>query len=199
MSVWGLSVCTCSGCCRLLTYTAGFLVVMPDFFGSRVWDDETFPPDFQSDKWKTFYAFCGDFEIHRPKARNAVALLRHLGCTKVSTMGLCWGSQLAFDMSAEGLTDAAATAHPSLLTADAVRAAKHPVCLLLSKDEPPFEDIEAAVRANTHGRCVYTRYAHLDHGFFGCRFDHDSCTDVQRKELDEATAASIAFFRSTLQ
>lgn len=177
---------------------AGFLVVMPDFFEKQAWPADAWPPDASSDKWKNFWSFCQDFPTHLVKARKAAALLRQMGCTKIASMGLCWGSRLAFDLAGEKLVDAAATAHPSILTADAVKKAETPLCIMHSKDEPPFEDVEAVVRASKFKSNVYERYSALSHGFFGSRFDYDACTAEELKQMRAATEKSLQFFREVL-
>lgn len=179
---------------------AGFLVLMPDFFGPRVWPADNWPPNFESEEWKSFWGFCSDFEkTHLPIGRNGVAVLRKLGCTKIASMGMCWGSRIAFDLAAEKLVEAAGTSHPSILSADSVKAAKTPLLIMHSKQEPPYEDVEAVVKASPFKINVYERYNHLEHGFFGARFDYDDATPEEQKEIKDATEKSLKFFQAALQ
>eukprot|EP00796_Vickermania_ingenoplastis_P000126 gene126-75_t len=178
---------------------AGFLVAMPNFFLTQVWSADNWPPDFASEEWQKFWKYCTDFDRHLPLARKAVALLRQMGCTKIASIGMCWGSRLAFDLAGEKLIEAAATAHPSILAPEAVKSANTPVCIMHSKDEPAFEEVEAVVKASPFKSNVYVRYNALPHGFFGCRFDYDKCTDEERKEINDATEKSLGFFNEVLK
>lgn len=179
---------------------AGFLVIMPDFFGADAWLPQDMPPDRESEKWKRFWGICCDFDRHLPKARKAVAILRQMGCTSISSIGMCWGSRLAFDLAAEKLIDAAATAHPSILSPDAVKSALgKPICIMLSKDEGPFEEVEALAKTTPFKHSVYKRYSKLPHGFFGCRFDYDNCSKEELDELNEAIQTSVTFFNESLK
>eukprot|EP00796_Vickermania_ingenoplastis_P000130 gene130-79_t len=169
---------------------AGFLVAMPNFFLTQVWSADNWPPDFASEEWQKFWKYCTDFDRHLPLARKAVALLRQMGCTKIASIGMCWGSRLAFDLAGEKLIEAAATAHPSILAPEAVKSANTPLCIMHSKDEPAFEEVEAQrLRA----------LQRTSHGFFGCRFDYDKCTDEERKEINDATEKSLGFFNEVLK
>lgn len=179
---------------------AGFLVIVPDFFGSDAWLSEDYPPDREGEKWKRFFKICNDFDRHLPRAKNAVNVLRKMGCSRVAVIGMCWGSRLAFDLAAENLVEAAATAHPSILSPDAVKSAlQKPMCIMLSKDEGPFEEVEAVAKTSTFSHSIYTRYQKLPHGFFGCRFEYDDCTNEEMDELKAAIKTSINFFNESLK
>lgn len=179
---------------------AGFLVIVPDFFGSDAWLTEDYPPDREGEKYKRFWRICSDFERHLPKAKNAVSILRKMGCTKVASIGMCWGSRLAFDLAAENLIEAAATAHPSILSPEAVKSAlEKPMCIMLSKDEGPFEEVEAVAKTSSFSCSIYTRFKKLPHGFFGCRFEYDDCTKEEMDEINAAIDASITFFNESLK
>lgn len=178
---------------------AGFLVIMPDFFGKHAWSPDNWPPDYSSEKWMEFRNYCSAFDtIHLPKARKAVSLLRKIGCTKIASIGMCWGSGLAFDLAAENLVDAAATCHPSILSDASIKKANVPICVMLSKDEPPFVEVEAACKANKLQPNVYVRYDQLSHGFFGSRFDPSKASDAETKQIQDATKESISFLQQAL-
>lgn len=177
----------------------GFLVVMPDFFGPRAWPADNWPPDFEGKEWNDFFAYMRDMKPHVEKAEKAIALLRRIGCTKIGGAGMCWGALVVFELAANGALNAAATAHPSFFTADHVKKAKNPVCVLPSKDEGPMEEIEAAVNAHPFQPHVYKRFNNLPHGFFAARFDYDNATGVVQEEVTEARKLLFDFFNQTLR
>jgi len=176
----------------------GYLVVMPDFFGSRAWPADVWPPDFEDKTWKEFIAFATDMKPHVAKMKKAAALLRHMGCTKIGAAGMCWGAKPMFEVAEDNLFDAIATAHPSFFGADLLKSVKTPVCVLLSKDEGPMEDVEAAVKAHPYAPHVFKRFNNLHHGFFGARFDYDHVTGVVEEEITEARKTLFDFFDATL-
>jgi dienelactone hydrolase len=176
----------------------GYLAIMPDFFGEKAWDHHEWPADFEGEKWKNFIAFASEFANHKPKVNHAVQVLRKLGCEKVGVLGICWGAVLAFQVAADGTVDAAATAHPSFFTAEAVKAAKTPVLVMPSQDEPPMDDVEAAVAAHPQAPHMYKHFHTIPHGYFGARYDPDTYTPEQLEEVEEARRMTFEFFKKTL-
>lgn len=176
----------------------GYLIVMPDFFGARAWDPNDFPPKggFETPEWGVFYALIRDHDAHRPRARRAVAFMRQLGCTRISTLGMCWGARITFDLSNEGLVDAACTMHPSLFTPEMVRLAKTPVCVVMSKDEKP-EGIEDALQALPH-ETVYHVASLLSHGFCGAHYEPEAWPPENVAQAEEATKMVLDFFAKQL-
>ncbi|KPI82509.1 hypothetical protein ABL78_8481 [Leptomonas seymouri] len=176
----------------------GYLAIMPDFFGKKAWDHDDWPTDFDSEKWKTFITWAGTFEVHRPRIDRAIQVLRKFGVEKVGAVGMCWGAALSFLTAADGSVDAVCTAHPSFFTAASVKAAKTPVLVMASKDEPNFDEVEAAVNAHPVEPHVYKRFGNLSHGFFGARYDPDTYTPEELKEVEEARQMAFDFFKKTL-
>ncbi|CBZ26516.1 similarity to endo-1-like protein [Leishmania mexicana MHOM/GT/2001/U1103] len=176
----------------------GFLVVMPDFFGSLAWPESEWPADFQSTRWTQYVEKITQFDSFVPRMEAAIAVLRQVGCAKVGAIGMCWGATLPFMMAAQGKIDAAAAAHPSFFTADALRAAKAPVLVLPSKDEPPMEDVEAAVNSHPMEPHVYKRFDTLQHGFFGSRYNPDTYTAAEVKDVEMARQLVLDFFKKSL-
>ena len=176
----------------------GYLAIMPDFFGSKAWDYRKWPPDFEGEEWKTFLAFASDFARHRPRVDHAIQVLRKLGVQKVGIVGMCWGAVLAFQAAADGTVNAVATAHPSFFTPATVKSAKTPVLVMPSQDEPPFDDVEAAVNAHPVEPHVYKRFDKIPHGYFGARYDPDTYTPEQMEEVEEARHMTLDFFKKTL-
>ncbi|KAK7202288.1 hypothetical protein NESM_000300500 [Novymonas esmeraldas] len=176
----------------------GYLVVMPDFFGAKAWPADDWPIDYTSAKFADFNVFARNFDNHKPRMERAIALLRRMGCVKVGSVGLCWGSALTFMMAAEGKIDAAAQAHSFLFTDEHVKAAKTPVLVMPSKDEPPMDEVEAAVKAHPIEPHVYRRFSTLSHGFFGGRYDPDTYTVEEMTEVEEARQLALRFFNEAL-
>ncbi|CAJ1038769.1 hypothetical protein NXY56_008267 [Leishmania guyanensis] len=176
----------------------GYLVVMPDFFGAQAWPMSEWPADFESARWIQHKAKISKFDTFAPRMENAIALLRQMGCAKVGVIGMCWGANLTFMMAAQGKIDAAATAHPVNLTSDNVKAAKVPVLVMPSKDEPPMDEVEAAIDAHSVAPHVYVRFGSLPHGFFGARYDPDAYTPEERKDVETARGLLVDFFNKSL-
>ncbi|KAK7202289.1 hypothetical protein NESM_000300600 [Novymonas esmeraldas] len=176
-----------------------YLVVMPDFFGAKAWPESEWPADFESERWKNYVAEITQMDNFKPRMERAIALLRRMGCEKVGAIGMCWGSALTFMMAAEGSIDAAATAHPSFFFADAVKAAKTPVLVMPSKDEPPMDEVEAAVKAHPVEPHMYKRFDKIPHGFLGARYDPDTYTAEELEEVKEARTLAADFFEKALR
>ncbi|KPA81850.1 endo-1-like protein [Leptomonas pyrrhocoris] len=176
----------------------GYLVVMPDFFGKKAWSRDEYPPNYDSQKWKDFLAYASDFEYHKPRVTRAVQMLHKMGCEKVGIIGLCWGAALSFQAAADGTVDSVCTAHPSFFNADSVKAAKTPVLVMPSMDEPNFDDVEAAVNAHPVEPHVYRRFDKIPHGYFGSRYDPDTYTPEQLEEVEVARQLALDFFKKTL-
>ncbi|KAG5490825.1 hypothetical protein JKF63_00947 [Porcisia hertigi] len=177
----------------------GYLVVMPDFFGALAWPESEWPADFQSERWTKYVERISKLDTFSPRMEKAIAVLRQMGCAKVGAVGMCWGAALPFMMAAQSKIDAAATAHPSFFTADAVKLAKTPVLVMPSKDEPPMNDVEAAVSAHPVEPHMYQRFDTLPHGFFGARYDPDTYTAAEMKDVDTARQLLLDFFEKALR
>ncbi|KAG5465988.1 hypothetical protein CUR178_00704 [Leishmania enriettii] len=177
----------------------GYLVIMPDFFGEQAWPVSEWPADFQSERWTTHMERISKLDAYAPRMEKAISVLRRMGCVKVGAIGMCWGSALPFIMAAQGKVDAAATAHPARLTAAAVKAAKTPVLVMPSKDEPSMDDIEAVVHAHPIEPHIYRRFLVLPHGFFGARYDPNTYTAEEVQEEKEARELALKFFETTLR
>lgn len=171
---------------------AGYLVVMPDFHGQQRWSPDNMPPNFESEEWKSFYATLRDTERHIPRAQSGVHLLRSMGCTKIISLGICWGAVVAFELAARHIVDGAATMHPSFFTPQHVAAVSTPVCVVLSMNEVDNGDMEAAVK-NTSPHSVYRRYDLLEHGFSGARISPESLNVNERAQFDDAFKTLLSF------
>jgi sterol O-acyltransferase len=129
---------------------------------------------------------------------RAVELLRQMGCEKVGAIGMCWGAVLPFMLSGEGTIDAAATAHPAYFGPNEVKLAKTGVMVLSGVDDGPLTEVKEAVDALPVRPKVFRSFQHLEHGFFGSRFDPETYTEVQMKEALEARQLLLDFFQATL-
>lgn len=176
----------------------GYLVVMPDFFRERVWPEAEWPADFDSERWKNHVKWSRNMDHFKPRMDRAVDLLRQMGCVKVGAVGMCWGAVLPFMLSGEGTVDAAATAHPAYFTADDVRLAKTGVLVVGGVDDGPLTEVKEAVEALPVEPKVFRSLAHVEHGFFGSRFDPDNYTEAQRAEAMEARQLLLDFLQTTL-
>ncbi|KPA81852.1 endo-1-like protein [Leptomonas pyrrhocoris] len=176
----------------------GYLVVMPDFFGKRVWPVENWPVDPESQKWKDHIVWSRNMDNFKPRMDRAVEMLRQMGCAKVGAVGMCWGAVLPFILSGEGTIDAAATAHPAFFNASDVQLAKTGVLVLGGVDDGPLMEVGKAVKAHPIEPKVFRSFENIEHGFFGSRYDPDNYTEVQMKEALEARHLLLDFLQTTL-
>lgn len=176
----------------------GYLVVMPDFFGARAWPETKWPPDAESEEWKAHRTWRRTISLFKPRMDRAVELLRQMGCAKVGAVGMCWGAVLPFMLAKDGVIDATAVAHPSLITGPDVNQAKTGVLVLGGVDDGPLTDVGEAVEAHPIEPRVFRSYKYIEHGFFGSRYDPANYTAEQKAEGEEAHRLLLDFFQQTL-
>ena len=183
----------------------GYHVVLPSFFGSRAWNTANWPPNFDSDEWKSFYGFITTLDNFMPIFHDGVKVLHGLGCTSVGAVGVCWGSKVALRGLKDKSVSMAVCPHPSFLTVDQVEPANGPIGLLLSKDEAPLLDVKESLEKNEFAaKNLFVRYDDLHHGFLGARgpleeaFAYDKMPGEIAARCAEASQALAEYLKANL-
>ncbi|KAJ2753381.1 hypothetical protein GGI19_003170 [Coemansia pectinata] len=175
----------------------GLRVIVPDYLeGKPLTLAELKQPEVFHD-FKTrrgTYAYC------RPMTLAAVNILRTEGCEQIGGVGFCWGAKLVMGALAEkGKSGVASGAllHPSFLEMADFEQAQGPILLLLSKDEPDFQNEFAVAKAQPFsGDSRMERFSKQVHGFCGARGDFGN--DDVTGDVDKALAMTATFFKRTL-
>jgi len=174
----------------------GFRVLMPDFFNGKPWPLDDFPPKAGYGPMMQWVGDAGSFEKCGPLFEAAVQYAKGKGATSVGGYGSCWGNVIALNAAKEGWIAAAASCHPSFLTAELAGAVPVPMAFLLSRDEAPMEDVKAVLDKKPFAdRCVWERYDDV-HGWTGARLDLGDAAQVARAE--QAYAVVAKFFAANL-
>ena len=177
--------------------SAGFCVVLPDFFRGKPWPLNE-PIDREAlMKW---ISEAGSWEVVLNDVNAMFDYLKENGYStnKVGFVGFCWGGKQAFRLAADPRFAACATAHPSFLTEEDAQNAKVPLAVLLSKDEPDLESVKKILLAKPFGdRCVWDRFDNMHHGW--CTARGDWSNEVQAARASEALNIFANFFRQELK
>ncbi|MCO5571293.1 hypothetical protein L7F22_025031 [Adiantum nelumboides] len=120
--------------------SAGYFVVMPDFFNGDPYDPAT-ARDTWTVKHRTLDSVLG--------AKQVIELLYKKGFSSVGAVGFCWGGNLVVKLAKEKSLKAVVAAHPSYVTVEEIQEVKTPIEILgaeLDTIAPPalirqFEDI----------------------------------------------------------
>eukprot|EP00164_Ancoracysta_twista_P006232 GFYU01008648.1.p1 GENE.GFYU01008648.1~~GFYU01008648.1.p1 ORF type:complete len:263 (-),score=87.21 GFYU01008648.1:187-924(-) len=175
----------------------GYTAVMPDFYRGDCWPegkefDETFGPWIggllSEESWTKF-------------TKDATAVAEHLkaqGCTKLVSIGFCWGGKAAAMTARTGLFSAAVSCHGVAHGADDITEAKCPILYLTVTGDDYFpeakhEEVRKAQKEAGKGGDVKV-FDGLSHGFI-VRGDFANDANLKAK-ADEAMGDAVAFFAS---
>ncbi len=178
----------------------GFTAVCPDWFhgnprtGASSKDPETI------NQWRANYTW---EKTVASDIAAATKLLQQEGSgVAVGALGLCWGGKIVFRAAAEGAIRAGVAVHPSRLEATDGAACPVPMCVLLSKDEQPLEDLKEELEKKPFAaQNVWQRFDDMHHGWIGARgvlpATLSSTTDEAKRALEAITIA-LDFFKRVL-
>mmetsp|Transcript_10826 Transcript_10826/g.19414 ORF Transcript_10826/g.19414 Transcript_10826/m.19414 type:complete len:194 (-) Transcript_10826:112-693(-) len=114
---------------------------------------------------------------------------------KVGAVGMCWGGKVCFLAAAEdGLVDAIATCHGSLVDKTDAQKVKVPVCMLDSKEEPESykTEVRPVLMEKKFASLNYFKdFETMHHGWMGTR-GIGTDTDFGDKEIRERYAEGVA-------
>jgi dienelactone hydrolase len=120
--------------------TLGYTVVAPDLFAGKPAPDDHDRPDLG------FVA--ADFlnahppNITDPIIASAVAYTKSLGATRIGSAGYCFGGRYSFRAAAPGGgVDVVATAHPTYVTDEEIRARVGPATVAAGRECLPRPDM----------------------------------------------------------
>ncbi|KAI9168333.1 hypothetical protein H9P43_007705 [Blastocladiella emersonii ATCC 22665] len=176
----------------LLAHGLGARVYMPDFFEGNAWSLANFPPK-DGPAFMQWVTTAGGWSRIKPLLSASIAHAKAHGAHKVGVVGLCWGSLMAVQAADELAADLAGAAllHPAFLKLELIQAAKRPLCILPSKDEPDMADVEAHLKS-TGKLYAFRRFDDMHHGWCGARADFEN--ELNRQRTHEAVDEVVAFF-----
>ncbi|KAJ2719216.1 hypothetical protein GGI07_005355 [Coemansia sp. Benny D115] len=174
---------------------SGFRVALPDLLrGNYLTEEDLGKPNVFSD----FAAQRGSWSA----LSAAYAATRdHLvaeGARSVGVLGFCWGGSIVVKALSvmEGVASGAII-HPAAVTEEAVAEIAAPLFALLSKHEPDYTPMFAAIEQKPFfDKCRLVRFDDMFHGFCGARGDW--ANPEQSKRANEAIAMTVEFFNNTL-
>jgi len=175
--------------------SAGFRVIMPDFFRGKPFSLANFPPkDWQ--ELQDFLAERGTWE--KTVKTDLLNVLSHYkekeGINSVGIYGFCWGGKTSLTASVEiESIKAAALIHPAFWKTEDAETVTKPLLLMPSKDEddmtPFYEIVKKKLGAD---KAEHHRFDDMHHGF--CAARGDLSKEDNRKRVDEALDLLKNFF-----
>eukprot|EP00010_Vexillifera_abyssalis_P003288 CAMPEP_0201552526 /NCGR_PEP_ID=MMETSP0173_2-20130828/16770_1 /ASSEMBLY_ACC=CAM_ASM_000268 /TAXON_ID=218659 /ORGANISM="Vexillifera sp., Strain DIVA3 564/2" /LENGTH=238 /DNA_ID=CAMNT_0047963027 /DNA_START=109 /DNA_END=825 /DNA_ORIENTATION=- len=183
--------------CDLLSKETCSLVVMPDFFRGKPWRLEDYPPKADQDLMG-WISKAGSHEMVLKDLNDAVLpwLKSQWGVERSGFLGFCWGGKQAIQVAADPkMFVGVATAHPAFLTVEDAEKVSVPMCLLLSKNEPEWDDVKKTLeeRAKNNFDLTWQRFDDVHHGWCSARMDRKD--DVNLKRATEALHIFVDFFK----
>jgi len=164
----------------------GFRVAMPDFFRGQPFDLANFPPK-DSSEIMNFVSTTGSWDnVVKKDLLNVIEHYKKEGATSFGIFGFCWGGKMTIKAVSElEEVKAAALLHPAFLENSDAEAAKRPVLLLPSKDEPDLTPLYEILKKRLGDENAgHHRFEDMFHGFAAARGDWKE--ESQRKRADEA-------------
>ncbi|XP_071742044.1 endo-1,3;1,4-beta-D-glucanase-like [Rutidosis leptorrhynchoides] len=141
--------------------SAGYYVVVPDFFDGHPFIPKTHLPDW--------------IKIHPTKpavelAKRVVQALKEKGISKIGAAGFCWGAKVVVELAKDADIEAAALLHPTFVTLDDIKGVKVPVAVLgaeIDRISPPevVKQFKAALQAKPEVDHFVKIYPGVSHGW----------------------------------
>ncbi|XP_040364225.1 endo-1,3;1,4-beta-D-glucanase isoform X1 [Rosa chinensis] len=107
--------------------TAGFHVVVPDFFYGEPYNPNNTQRNFTG--WLKDHGTDKGFE----DTKRLIAALKNKGVSKIGAAGFCWGGKVVAELSKGYYTKAAVLLHPYNVTLDDIKAVKTPIAILVAQ------------------------------------------------------------------
>lgn len=189
------------------------VVCMPDFMRGRGWDPTNIPPTKDGKfpegvepedginplfNWIMTHPTC-NFDRNDEIQKVKEYLVNTYQVEKIGMVGICWGGKVTFLAAKEqGLVDAIATCHGSLLEKADAEAVTVPVCMLDSKEEPETYKTELRpVLQEKSNLSLFKDFPTMHHGWMGTRgvgSDTDFGDDEVRKQYAQGVMDLVNFF-----
>lgn len=180
----------------LLAAATSARVVLIDFFDGKPWPVDKFPPGPGDDLMGWLATF--NYEtVVKPAVVQQIEKLQFQGVTNIHSIGFCWGGRQSLNLQNDGLTQFAASAHPSFLTDEDGANVKGPQCHLLSRDEAPLLGLKAGIEASSFAaQSHFERFDTVPHGWLGARMNLED--PEMKKEAERGIAILARFFTGKL-
>ncbi|EEF45407.1 endo-1,3;1,4-beta-D-glucanase [Ricinus communis] len=142
--------------------TAGFYVVVPDFFYGDPYAPDNADRPIQV--WLKDHGTDKGFEDAKP----LVQTLKSKGVSAIGAAGFCWGAKVVVQLAKPEFIQAAVMLHPSFVTVDDIKAVEVPISILGAETDhlsPPalvkqFEEVLNA-KSEVGSRCkIFPKVAH---------------------------------------
>jgi dienelactone hydrolase len=185
--------------------SAGFLVVMPDFFHGKPWPTDNFPPKegFDGDEWKSFVGRITNWDAVKNDIETGIKVLKDGGADSIGAIGMCWGAKFASAAGKNSLVNAVAGIHPSFFDVSDGKDATTPMLVITTQEDPVHEDIQVELKSKPFAaKNVWHRWDDVHHGFLGARGQFAAAADYSdnnvAKRANEAIGLVSTFFNATL-
>jgi len=172
------------------------LVLMPDLLEGGYKN-----PVINRDEIHQWIAQVGTWEKVQPKLQSLLHSPLVKPNSKIGVTGFCWGGRIAVlcmhETAGFAQIRAAAAVHPSRITDEDCKAARAPVALLPSKDEPDMSACFALLKQKPNGeRCIHERFDDMHHGWCATRGDFSNPENAKRAA--DAINVMTKFFMQNL-
>ncbi|KAI4304103.1 hypothetical protein MLD38_039659 [Melastoma candidum] len=167
--------------------SAGFLVVVPDFFYGDAVDPENLHK-FNRDAW---------LKSHSPDkgsedAVRVITALKSKGVSAVGAAGFCWGGMTLAKLAGLDELRAAVILHPGPISKDDVKAIKIPTAILGAEHDSIFpaaelKKFEELLAAKSEVKCYIKIFPGVAHGWSIRYKDEDEFAIQSAKEAQQDT------------
>ncbi|KAI5071478.1 hypothetical protein GOP47_0013729 [Adiantum capillus-veneris] len=173
--------------------SAGYFVVVPDFFNNDPYD----PATTSLDAWLQNHQQLDSV----PGAKQVIELLYKKGFSSVGAIGFCWGAKVVVELAKGNLLKAIVIAHPSLVTIEDIQEVETPIAILAAEFDtitPPaiIEEFRDVLEAKPKIKSFVRIYPGVVHGWT-IRYDPDNPEEVAAAE--EAQTKMIAWLDKFLR
>ncbi|KAH7340511.1 alpha/beta-hydrolase [Rhizoctonia solani] len=185
----------------ILAETLDALVIYPDFFDGKPWDNNDFPPKTDESKQKLQEFFGGVAKVEE-RVKNVGELadqLRADGAKFVGAIGFCWGAKVVTVAASTGKIDGVASIHPAFLDVKDAENLKVPIGLFPSKDEPldEYEKIIKTISTKPFAsKNAYKVYSNMHHGWAAARADLDN--PENKKDYEDVYGTAVTFYKGVI-
>ncbi|XP_048129648.1 endo-1,3;1,4-beta-D-glucanase-like [Rhodamnia argentea] len=171
--------------------SAGFLVVVPDFFyGDPVVDFTS--PSFNREAWFKNHSTDKGYEDAKP----VISALKSKGVSAIGAAGFCWGGKVLVKLAGTEDIQAAVILHPGRMTEDEIKAVKIPTAILgaeIDHASPP-EDLKKfgeIMSAKTEFESYVKIFPGVSHGW---SVKYDDANEFAVKSAKEAHEDMLNWF-----
>ncbi|XP_048129665.1 endo-1,3;1,4-beta-D-glucanase-like [Rhodamnia argentea] len=171
--------------------SAGFLVVVPDFYyGDPVIDVSH--PNFDVEAWLKLHSPDKGYEDAKP----VIAALKSKGVSAIGAAGFCWGGMVLVKLAGTEDIQAAVILHPGRMTEDEIKAVKIPTAILGAENDHIFSAAELKklgeiMSAKTEIESYVKIFPGVRHGW-SVRYNDDDESAI--KSAEEAQGDMLNWF-----